>query len=113
MLARLSVMVSIPTTRRLERLAAYDGVTQREMPERALAGAERQVLEPYGARCRKMTSNGGPLPPITRGPPRRTLAALRRGLARRATTALAACVALIDKAREDAAARHVLGSIRG
>ena len=66
MLARLSVMVSISTTRRLERLAAYDGVTQREMLERALAGAERQVLEAYGARCRKMTSNGGPLPPITR-----------------------------------------------
>src|SRR5688500_15297420 len=45
MLARLSVMVSKPTKRQLERLAASYGVTQREMLERALAGAERQVLE--------------------------------------------------------------------
>ena len=82
MLARLSVMVSISTTRRLERLAAYDGVTQREMLERALAGAERQVLEALRSKVqeddferRPVTAHntraaeadaGGSAPPVSR-----------------------------------------------
>ena len=55
-------MVSIPTKRQLERLAASYGVTQREMLERALAGAERQVLEALPSKAQDDDFEWGSVP---------------------------------------------------
>ena len=44
-LERVNVLVSVHAKRRLERLAACYGVTQRTMLERLLADAERAALD--------------------------------------------------------------------
>jgi uncharacterized protein YbgA (DUF1722 family) len=42
---RLSMIVSLHTKRKLERLACHQGITQRAALERLLADAERSILD--------------------------------------------------------------------
>lgn len=48
--SRLNMIVPAHTAARLKRLAAHYGVTQIEMLERALATAERAVVDPMTAK---------------------------------------------------------------